>query len=76
VIDRWDEMLFRRDANHHSPALDAVLPRLTAAADHSLLWLGASALAGASGNKTAIRAANQVAKRVAPRRRPDFAVRR
>ncbi|MDQ1738137.1 MAG: hypothetical protein QOH56_4388 [Pseudonocardiales bacterium] len=88
VIDRWDGELFRRVANHRSPALDAVLPRLTAAADHSLLWLAASALARASGNKTATRAAgrgllsiavasalaNQVAKRVLPRRRPDVAL--
>jgi diacylglycerol kinase family enzyme/membrane-associated phospholipid phosphatase len=47
-----DQALFERAATLHAPALDAVLPRLTRSADHSVLWLGvATALAASRGRR-------------------------
>src|SRR3954451_14576882 len=57
-VRRADEQLFARAAASHSPALDAVLPRLTRAADHGALWAvtpGALALTGRSGRRAATR---------------------
>ena len=44
-----DQALFDRVAGAHTPALDSVLPRLTRAADHGLLWWAAAGALGASG---------------------------
>ncbi|MEV7415289.1 phosphatase PAP2 family protein [Streptomyces sp. NPDC089919] len=37
---RWDRALFDAVARQHWPAADRVLPRLSRAADHGLLWAG------------------------------------
>jgi diacylglycerol kinase family enzyme/membrane-associated phospholipid phosphatase len=65
VTDGWldrinaaDERLFRRAARAHTPILDKVLPRLTHAADHGLIWLGAAgvlAVTGTRGRRAALR---------------------
>jgi diacylglycerol kinase family enzyme/membrane-associated phospholipid phosphatase len=44
-----DQTLFDRVATAHTPVLDEVLPRLTRAADHGLLWWAAAGVLGASG---------------------------
>ncbi|HET6816490.1 MAG TPA: phosphatase PAP2 family protein [Mycobacteriales bacterium] len=51
-----DVQLFTQAATTHNDALDAVLPRLTRAADHGILWLGVAAALAASG-RTGRRAA-------------------
>jgi membrane-associated phospholipid phosphatase len=79
-----DRRLFRRVARLSSPPLDAVLPPLTRAADHSVLWMAISGGLALSGRPESRRAAgsglasiavasllaNQVGKRVLPRVRP------
>ena len=80
-----DREIFDAVAESPSPLLDAVMPKLTAAADHSKLWFAIAAVLAASGNKSAQRGAlrgivalgasslftNQVAKRVWKRPRPN-----
>jgi diacylglycerol kinase family enzyme/membrane-associated phospholipid phosphatase len=80
-----DREIFDAIAESPSPLLDAVMPRLTSAADHSKLWFAIAAVLAASGNKSAQRGAlrgvvalgatsvftNQVAKRVWKRSRPN-----
>ncbi|MGH3644299.1 MAG: phosphatase PAP2 family protein, partial [Mycobacterium sp.] len=80
-----DREIFDVIAESPSPLLDAVMPRLTSAADHSKLWFAIAAVLAASGNKSAQRGAlrgvvalgatsvftNQVAKRVWKRSRPN-----
>jgi diacylglycerol kinase family enzyme/membrane-associated phospholipid phosphatase len=82
-----DREIFEAIAESPSPLLDAVMPRLTSAADHSKLWFAIAALLGASGYRPAVRGAtrgvatlavtslltNQVAKRVWRRARPNWA---
>ncbi|HST67413.1 MAG TPA: phosphatase PAP2 family protein [Mycobacteriales bacterium] len=79
-----DRALFRRVAGMSSRPLDAVLPPLTRAADHSVLWMAVSAGLVLSGRPELRRAAayglgsvavasllaNQVGKRLLPRVRP------
>jgi membrane-associated phospholipid phosphatase len=79
-----DREVFRQVAQSQSPVLDAVLPPLTRAADHSVLWMAISGGLLATRSRTLHRAAwrglssiavasllaNQVGKRVLPRRRP------
>jgi membrane-associated phospholipid phosphatase len=79
-----DRAVFRRVAGMASAPLDAVLPPLTRAADHSVLWMAISAGLGLSGRPDLRRAAvrglsdvavasllaNQVGKRMLPRVRP------
>jgi undecaprenyl-diphosphatase len=48
---RLDQTLFDRVAAAHTPALDSVLPRLTRAADHGLLWWAAAGALGLSGGQ-------------------------
>lgn len=81
---RLDRELFRRVAGTSSAPLDTVLPPLTRAADHSLLWISISAGFVLSGRPELRRAAargmasvavasllaNQVGKRLLPRVRP------
>lgn len=87
-VRRWvgavDRAGFRRVAGMSSAPLDAVLPPLTRAADHSVLWMVVSAGLGLSGRPALRRAAvrglsdlavasllaNQVGKRLLPRVRP------
>jgi undecaprenyl-diphosphatase len=87
VVDRWDiaasAALGRTELPLH---LDRVLPRLTRAADHSVLWMVISVGLGATGRRALRRAAarglssvavssllaNQVGKRLLSRRRPDL----
>jgi diacylglycerol kinase family enzyme/membrane-associated phospholipid phosphatase len=82
-----DEELFRRAATWHNPKLDGVLPPLTRAADHGLLWMGVAAglaLSGRTGRRTAARGmlslavssaiVNGPAKWVFRRGRPDLAI--
>src|SRR5918997_919582 len=80
-----DREVFEAVAESPSPLLDATMPRLTRAADHSKLWLVIAALLAASGHRASRRGAvrglvtlgatslftNQVAKRVWKRPRPN-----
>lgn len=80
-----DREIFEAVAESPSPLVDAVMPKLTWAADHSKLWFAIAAVLAASGNKFAQRGAlrgvvalgasslftNQVAKRVWKRPRPN-----
>ncbi|HEV7420486.1 MAG TPA: diacylglycerol kinase family protein [Mycobacterium sp.] len=81
-----DREIFEAIADSPSPLIDAVMPRLTRAADHSKLWLAIAALLFASRHRPAVRGAgrgvaslavtsvltNQVAKRVWLRPRPNW----
>ncbi|MDT5389056.1 MAG: hypothetical protein QOE04_2697 [Mycobacterium sp.] len=83
-----DREIFDAIAESPSPLLDAVMPRLTSAADHSKLWFAIAILLGASRQRSAVRGAtrgvvslavtslltNQVAKRVWVRPRPNWAM--
>jgi diacylglycerol kinase family enzyme/membrane-associated phospholipid phosphatase len=80
-----DREVFAAIAESPSPLLDATMPRLTRAADHSKLWLATAAALAAFGGPSAQRGAargvlslavtslvtNQVAKRVWRRPRPN-----
>lgn len=81
-----DREVFEAIADSPSPFLDAVMPRLTAAADHSKLWFVIAAALMAT-RKTSVQrgagrgvaslavtslVANQVAKRVWKRPRPEW----
>lgn len=80
-----DRELFEAVAESPSPLIDAVMPRLTRAADHSKLWFAIAAALGTLGGPSAKRGAarglatlaltslvtNQVAKRVWRRERPN-----
>ncbi|KAA0086610.1 phosphatase PAP2 family protein [Mycolicibacterium sp. P9-64] len=82
-----DREIFDAIAESPSPLLDAVMPRLTRAADHSKLWFAIAILLGASRRRSAVRGAtrgiaslavtslltNQVAKRIWVRPRPNWA---
>jgi hypothetical protein len=80
-----DREVFDAIADSPSPLIDATMPRLTRAADHSKLWFVIAAALGAFGGPSARRGAtrgvvslvvsslvtNQVAKRVWRRPRPN-----
>ncbi|WP_100483830.1 bifunctional phosphatase PAP2/diacylglycerol kinase family protein [Mycobacteroides abscessus] len=80
-----DREVFEAVAESPSPLLDAVMPRLTRAADHSKLWIGIGAGLALFGKPAAARGAtrglltlavtsavtNQVAKRLRRRERPN-----
>src|SRR5690349_1663208 len=80
-----DREVFEAIAESPSPLLDATMPRLTWAADHSKLWFVIAALLGTLGGPSARRGAmrgvlslaltslltNQIAKRVWVRQRPN-----
>ncbi|OBH51731.1 bifunctional phosphatase PAP2/diacylglycerol kinase family protein [Mycobacterium sp. E2479] len=81
-----DQELFDAIAETDTPLLDAVMPPLTRAADHSKLWVGIGAALLATGRQSAQRGAtrglmtlaatslvtNQVAKRIRRRPRPSY----
>jgi undecaprenyl-diphosphatase len=81
-----DREVFEAVAESPSPLLDAVMPRLTRAADHSKLWFAIAAGLAAFGSPSARRGAtrgvfslaitslvtNQAAKRVWKRSRPNW----
>src|SRR5436305_648278 len=80
-----DQRLFAMAARQQSPVLDDVLPKLTRAADHGVLWFGIAAglaLSGRSGRRAALRGiaslslssavVNGPAKWIFRRRRPDL----
>ncbi|MDA2891432.1 diacylglycerol kinase family protein [Mycolicibacterium sp. BiH015] len=83
-----DREVFEAVAESPSPLLDAVMPRLTKAADHSKLWFAIAAGLAAFGNPSMKRGAtrgvatlavtslvtNQGAKRVWKRARPNWAL--
>jgi diacylglycerol kinase family enzyme/membrane-associated phospholipid phosphatase len=83
-----DREVFEAIAESPSPLLDATMPRLTRAADHSKLWLAIAAALAAVGGPSARRGAtrgvlslavtslftNQVAKQVWRRPRPNRGV--
>ncbi|HEX4019023.1 MAG TPA: phosphatase PAP2 family protein [Frankiaceae bacterium] len=46
-----DQALFERVASARAPTLDGVLPRLSRAADHGLLWWAAAGVLGLSGGQ-------------------------
>ena len=52
-----DLALFHRIARRHSPALDRTLPRLSTAANYSLLWLAIAAVLATAGGRFGRRAA-------------------
>jgi undecaprenyl-diphosphatase len=56
-IHERDLELFRREAGRHAPVLDKALPRLSHAANKSLLWMGMSSLLWLFGGRFARRAA-------------------
>lgn len=80
-----DREVFEAVAESPSPLLDAAMPRLTRAADHSKLWFAIAAGMGAFGSQSVRRGAargvvslavtslvtNQLAKRIWVRPRPD-----
>jgi diacylglycerol kinase family enzyme/membrane-associated phospholipid phosphatase len=82
-----DREIFEAVAESPSPLLDAFMPKLTAAADHSKLWFAIAAGIAAAGTPSMKRGAargvatlavtslitNQVAKRVWKRPRPNWA---
>lgn len=64
VLRRLDHELFRRAAAWHAPALDAALPRLSHAANHSVLWMALAvpiALSGRRGRRAAVRGLTSIA---------------
>ncbi|WP_129840571.1 bifunctional phosphatase PAP2/diacylglycerol kinase family protein [Streptomyces sp. RFCAC02] len=83
-LSRLDRRVFERVAAANVPGVQAVLPRLSHAADHGRLWLGAAAALALTGDRRARRAAvrgvaalgiaslttNTVIKYVARRHRP------
>jgi diacylglycerol kinase family enzyme/membrane-associated phospholipid phosphatase len=83
-----DREVFEAIAESPSPLLDATMPRLTRAADHSKLWLALAAALSAVGGPSARRGVtrgvlslamtslftNQVAKQVWRRPRPNWGV--
>ncbi|ONK14523.1 bifunctional phosphatase PAP2/diacylglycerol kinase family protein [Streptomyces sp. MP131-18] len=56
-LSRLDRRIFERVAAAHPPALQSFLPRLSHAADHGRLWLGAAAGLAAAGGRPGRRAA-------------------
>ncbi len=56
-LHELDQRAFAATARVESPVLDATLPRLTHAANHSRLWLGAALLLWLSGRRHSRRAA-------------------
>ncbi|MFC4910837.1 bifunctional phosphatase PAP2/diacylglycerol kinase family protein [Actinomadura gamaensis] len=56
-LGRLDRDAFERVATAELPGLEYVLPRLSRAADHGLLWFGTAAALGASGRPRLRRAA-------------------
>ncbi|TDC74646.1 phosphatase PAP2 family protein [Streptomyces hainanensis] len=56
-VSRLDRQVFARVAAAHPPGIQAVLPRLSRAADRSRLWLATAAAFAATGDRTARRAA-------------------
>ena len=83
-----DREVFEAIAESPTPMLDATMPRVSRAADHSKLWLAIAAALAALGGPSARRGAtrgvltlaatslftNQLAKRVWRRARPDWLV--
>ncbi|BBZ26364.1 putative phosphoesterase, PA-phosphatase related protein [Mycolicibacterium madagascariense] len=81
-----DREVFEAIAESPSPLLDGFMPKLTAAADHSKLWLAIAVALGATRRKSVQRGAgrgvaslavtslvtNQLAKRAWKRPRPNF----
>jgi hypothetical protein len=59
ALHAWDAEAFWRTVARRSPALDVVLPALTHAADHSLLWVVIGARMMATGRRRAHRAARR-----------------
>ncbi len=57
AIHRWDLALFRKVALYRSPKAHATLPRLTKAADRSVLWLAIAGVLWLSRSRSARRAA-------------------
>ncbi|MFG2297171.1 bifunctional phosphatase PAP2/diacylglycerol kinase family protein [Streptomyces sp. NPDC048603] len=57
AVARWDRALFDTVARRHWPGGDRVLPRLSRAANHGLLWGGMAAGLALFGSATARRAA-------------------
>ena len=56
-IHAKDEEIFSREALRHAPVLDEVLPRLTHAANRSMLWVGIAGLLWLFGGRVGRRAA-------------------
>jgi diacylglycerol kinase family enzyme/membrane-associated phospholipid phosphatase len=89
LIDKVEELdckLFDQVARSHTPALDKAMPKLSAAANHSMLWIASSGLLTVLGGRRGKRAAlrglgslaltsllvNQVIKRIVRRPRPSL----
>jgi diacylglycerol kinase family enzyme/membrane-associated phospholipid phosphatase len=83
---RFDERAFARISGRRSGVLDATMPALSRAADHSMLWItiaaGVGALGGRRGRRAALRGtlaiagssaiASGILKRALPRHRPPL----
>lgn len=81
-----DRRIFLALSRWRSPVLDVVMPALTRAADHGVLWIAVAGAVGSLPSRRARRAArrglvslaassalaNQVGKRLVTRRRPDL----
>ncbi|MGW3244595.1 phosphatase PAP2 family protein [Streptomyces sp. NPDC001070] len=65
ILSAWDKELFLNVANRSWPAAEPVLPRLSRAANHGLLWFGIAAgiatVGGRSGRRAALRGAGSLA---------------
>lgn len=84
TINTLDQEVFEAIARTKSPILDSVMPKISKAADYSVLWMAIAAGMRFSRSRVTKRAAargigtlavssfvtNQIAKRVSPRRRP------
>ncbi|HVM14784.1 MAG TPA: phosphatase PAP2 family protein [Egibacteraceae bacterium] len=57
ALQRADVAAYRWVARRHAPAFDAVLPPLSRAANHSVLWMGVAAALAAGGGRFGRRAA-------------------
>ncbi|MET9873752.1 phosphatase PAP2 family protein [Actinacidiphila glaucinigra] len=57
ILSAWDKELFLNVATRSWPAAEPVLPRLSRAANHGLLWFGVAAGIAAVGGRTGRRAA-------------------
>ncbi|MDX2648338.1 phosphatase PAP2 family protein, partial [Streptomyces sp. PA03-1a] len=57
ILSAWDKELFLNVATRSWPAAEPVLPRLSKAANHGLLWFGVAAGIAAVGGRTGRRAA-------------------
>ena len=59
ALQSWDSEVFRRTATAQSPALGALLPLVTTAADYGVLWMTIGGALWSSKRRSARRAAGR-----------------